>query len=188
MACLPPDITAILQFHETGAQFFKRIQQERVLTGFPIIDNNLCLRPGVVLEVAGPSGSGKTELLLSLALHVLLSPYTDPNAWLVPHAKNTSTSTQSMPLQQQPVISNVLCNPAVDLQDQPERETSFSVAASIMRPPNCGSVVILDLDGKFDGVRLMQVRKHRSVEYCPTVSSLTETELIYMSECVDISP
>ncbi|GIM01926.1 hypothetical protein Vretimale_6641, partial [Volvox reticuliferus] len=151
MPDLPPDIAAILAFNETGAQFFKRVQHERVLTGFPIIDNNLSLRPGVVLEVAGPSGSGKTELLLSIALHVLLSPYADPNAWLA--APNQQPPKQLQP-PQMPSTQHLLSaeSPSKDSarhhQQGPQRRIVTAKG---------GNVVIFDLDGKFDGVRLMQV-------------------------------
>ncbi|GLC41091.1 hypothetical protein PLESTF_001079300 [Pleodorina starrii] len=141
---LPPDIAAILAFNETGSQFFKRVQQERVLTGMPIIDSNLSLRPGVVLEVAGPSGSGKTELLLSIALHVLLSPYADPNAWLV--QPPPSLLPQQHHHQQ--------LGPDGQGQQQQQQQQQPSKGAG---PENRGSVVIFDLDSKFDGVRLMQV-------------------------------
>ncbi|GLI63023.1 hypothetical protein VaNZ11_005883 [Volvox africanus] len=154
MIDLPPDIAAILAFNETGAQFFKRVQQERVLTGFPIIDNNLSLRHGVVLEVVGPSGSGKTELLLSIALHVLLSPYADPKAWLA--APNHQPKEQSQPPQRSGPqhlhpAEGTPREGSVRHHQQGPQPSSTTVTAS------GGSVVIFDLDGKFDGIRLMQV-------------------------------
>ncbi|GIL49911.1 hypothetical protein Vafri_6219 [Volvox africanus] len=154
MADLPPDIAANLTFNETGAQFFKRVQQERVLTGFPIIDNNLSLRPGVVLEVVGPPGSGKTELLLSIALHVLLSPYADPNAWLA--APNQQPQKQSQPPKRsdsqhlRPTEGAPSEGSARHHQQGPQPSSTTTTSTG-------GSVVIFDLDGKFDGVRLMQV-------------------------------
>ncbi|KXZ52270.1 hypothetical protein GPECTOR_10g901 [Gonium pectorale] len=129
-ATLPPDLAAILAFNETGAQFFKRVHQERVLTGLPIIDQHVSFRPGVVIEVAGPPGSGKTELLLSVALHVLLTPYADPKAWLARAAASGAPGGGM--------------TPAADREHQ--------AGPAPRPPPGSGNVVILDLDGKFDGV------------------------------------
>ena len=69
-----PNADEVLRFlapDETASQFFLRAAGEHIQTGLGLIDNNLSLRPGVVLEAAGPHGSGKTELLLHAALNVL---------------------------------------------------------------------------------------------------------------------
>lgn len=110
------EVQALLAPDESAASFFRRIQCERCLTGLGLIDRNVSLRPGVVLEAAGPHGSGKTELLLQVALNVLLA---------VQHGNaappDAASAWRGGALQQQ------------------------------------SSVVILDLDAKFDALRLVQV-------------------------------
>lgn len=147
MEDMPPEIATILSVDETGSQFFTRAAEERVLTGIGIIDHNLVLRPGVVLEVVGPASSGKTEVLLSTALHVLLAPYADPRAWV---------QQQQHRLQQQQHQPQDAASHAQGgwQQGQGQQGPGDSVPP---HPPGSGQVVVFDLDGKLDGVRLMQV-------------------------------
>ncbi|KAG2500265.1 hypothetical protein HYH03_001843 [Edaphochlamys debaryana] len=131
MEALPADLAAILAFDETGAQFFKRVQRERVLTGYDFIDCSVSLRPGVVVEVAGPPGSGKTELLRNIALHVIVEPYVSPAGW----RRQSGQPQHARP----PGVSGTQAG-----QPQAQHEDH-------------GHVVILDLDGKLSSLRLVQV-------------------------------
>ncbi|KAG2439575.1 hypothetical protein HXX76_004927 [Chlamydomonas incerta] len=147
---VPADIVALLSFNETGAQFFRRVQQERVLTGLQSIDSNVVLRPGVVLEVAGPPGSGKTELLLSVLLNVLVAPYLEPAAWVVRQ-------------QGQQQLQAGLQDPRAagggggGGGGGGAGGAAHSPAWLPPPPPGAGQVVLLDLDGKFDIGRLAQL-------------------------------
>ena len=47
---------------ETAAEFFRRQGREAIVTGLPIIDAHIKLRPGHILELAGPAASAKSDL------------------------------------------------------------------------------------------------------------------------------
>lgn len=53
---------------ETAFSFLARTYVEPILTGIPVIDKHVVLRPGNVLEISGPSGSSKSEFLTQVRL------------------------------------------------------------------------------------------------------------------------
>ena len=58
------DLLRFVTPDETAAQFLARTTTEACPTGLPVVDQNVQLRPGHVLEVVGPNLSGKSELLV----------------------------------------------------------------------------------------------------------------------------
>ncbi|PNH09767.1 hypothetical protein TSOC_003574 [Tetrabaena socialis] len=175
---LPPDLAAILAFDETGACFFRRVQQERVPTGLELIDRHVALRPGVLLEAAGPPGSGKSELLLAIALHVLQAPYQDPRAWLLapppplqapqgwrPAAAAHASGAAGDAQEAQQQLGRGCAGGQRGQEQGQQRGAQESGAASAVgpapTPAGAGQVVLLDLDAKFDGVRMLQALARR---------------------------
>ncbi|KAG1672366.1 hypothetical protein FOA52_010984 [Chlamydomonas sp. UWO 241] len=65
-------LLALLTPHESAADLLARGTRESLPTGVELLDAQLTLRPGVVLELAGPHGSGKSEVLLHMAVRCLL--------------------------------------------------------------------------------------------------------------------
>lgn len=151
---VPADIVALLGYNETGAQFFRRVQQERVLTGLHSLDRNVVLRPGVVLEVAGPPGSGKTELLLSVLLNVLVAPYLEPAAWVV--RQRGQPHRQGVLQEPQGAGGGGGGGGGMWVGGGNASDATARLPAP---PPGAGQVVLLDLDGKFDTWRLAQVSR-----------------------------
>lgn len=63
---LEAELLAFLRPDESAAALLARTYVEPLLTGVPVLDQHVALRPGNVMEVSGPAGSGKTEILVQV--------------------------------------------------------------------------------------------------------------------------
>lgn len=63
---------AFLRPDETAAEFLARTHVEPLMTGLPLLDHHVSIRPGQVVEVAGPAGSGKSDVLVQVAATCIL--------------------------------------------------------------------------------------------------------------------
>jgi hypothetical protein len=168
------ELLRFLKPDESAADLLRRIQLEQLRTGIAFIDDKTSLRPGVILEVSGPHGSAKTELLTQVrvsdhradrqsANRVALRPGTA--AWIRQvtayqrslggwqHACMWATASSCMPKPPRPrwwLQFAATC--LVYGSNMPEAEPCNGSSM-----PAGGHVVLLDLDAKFEPLRLVQV-------------------------------
>lgn len=171
---------------ESLLDVLQRASREQVHTGFALLDRALSLRPGRVLELAGPAGCGKSELLLQVCTAGFVYAACRWHCKGLPwsqgcrHRAHAATdkrqhTTHSMHSMQWPtaVLPSPPCKPAHMLLC-----AAFLCCASdaqvcvrcllLGRGPQSqgqggyqgGHVVLLDLDAKFDMIRMIKVGEH----------------------------
>ena len=146
------DLAAFVKPNETLLQLLARTSTEPVLTGLSFMG---ALRPGHILEAAGPSGCGKTSVLL----HVC-------SRW-IQSSQSARVVADKITCDFQIAINAILPK---DVQGsligglQGEYLSCIKAADSLASrsaedgPPTAENVVLIDLDNKFDILRLIQVR------------------------------
>lgn len=73
---LEAELLAFLRPDETAADLLARTYVEPFVSGVPLLDQHVSLRPGTVLEVAGAAGTGKTEILVQVLPSCNCNPQT----------------------------------------------------------------------------------------------------------------
>ena len=146
------DLAAFVKPNETLLQLLARTSTEPVPTGVSFIG---ALRPGHILEAAGPSGCGKTSVLLQVCSRWIQSSHC-----ACAMANNTTCDFKIavnaiLPKDLQGSLIGGLqgeyfsCSKAAD---------SLASCSAEDGPPAAENVVLIDLDNKFDILRLIQVR------------------------------
>ena len=131
----PAQLLRFVTPDETAAEFFARQAAEALATGVFCVDAHARLRPGHVLEVAGPTGAGKTALLTEMAARFVAA---------APHGGGGGAVGGAGGAAAAPAAAAAA----------PTASAAAS-AASAAPKPDC--VVYVDLDCKFDPLRLLQL-------------------------------
>lgn len=186
-APVPQSLLKWVTPEETAAEFFRRQGREALATGLPFVDTHVKLRPGHILELAGPAGSAKTELLLQARLTVQAldscagSPSSQLSCWYchcyVPTqmVANMLFSTRSIQDEQEQgkqqcavcpwSLPRAASKPARSAATKHGATSRASVVLALCSDHACAATVcgtaehavLVDSDGKFDTLRLLQV-------------------------------
>ena len=133
----PAQLLRFVTPDETAAEFFARQAAEALATGVFCVDAHARLRPGHVLEVAGPTGAGKTALLTEMAARFVAA---------APHGGGGAVGG----------AGGAAAAPAAAAAAAPTACAAAAASAASAAPkPDC--VVYVDLDCKFDPLRLLQL-------------------------------
>jgi hypothetical protein len=136
------DLILFAQPDESAGALLARCAAERLATGCPLVDAHAALRPGQLFEVLGPAASGKTSVLAAAAVRFLVAQV----ARAVEHgaAPPPRRGTQAAPIPPPP--------------QQQQRPTSLQPTSPMGGAEGfvCQHVLVVDLDGKFDALRVVQ--------------------------------